>query len=205
MASTHLRIVGGLIAAVVLVASGAAAGSMLGGALGDRHASNAPVGITVHGDWLLRVMDADGSLASEHEFRNALTSDGAAHLAGMLARERTQGFWDIQADIGGSDWLARESADEITSQTVDAGNGFRLSGSVTNDTGADASVQAVRVRSEFCLASTAPADAAPTTVDSTMLTGACNEREDFAEHTLAEAVSVLAGQLVQIQVTYTFD
>lgn len=53
-------------------------------------------GIEVHGRWVIEVRNADGSFHSRREFQNALTADGQQHLANVLGRERTVGFWRVQ-------------------------------------------------------------------------------------------------------------
>jgi hypothetical protein len=52
-------------------------------------------GIVVHGHWTLEVVNRDGSVAERREFENALTNNGAAFLAEVLARDRSVGRWEI--------------------------------------------------------------------------------------------------------------
>src|SRR5574341_1058320 len=46
-------------------------------------------GIQVHGDWVIEVRNADGSMAERREFENALTSAGSQYLDLVLARTAT--------------------------------------------------------------------------------------------------------------------
>src|SRR5215467_14514118 len=41
-------------------------------------------GIKVHGHWVIVIRDADGGIASRHEFENGLTSSGRSFLYGCL-------------------------------------------------------------------------------------------------------------------------
>ncbi len=52
-------------------------------------------GITVHGDWTIVIRNDDGSVASRHEFRNALRIDGALVLAELMGRGSMVGGWAI--------------------------------------------------------------------------------------------------------------
>lgn len=44
-------------------------------------------GIKVHGDWVIEVLNPDGTLVTRHEFKNALTADGKQFLANLLAQQ----------------------------------------------------------------------------------------------------------------------
>jgi hypothetical protein len=57
---------------------------------------NAVQGIKVVGRWVINVRNPDGSLAATHEFHNALTPEGAATIAQVLARQRVFGDWVIR-------------------------------------------------------------------------------------------------------------
>ncbi|HET9741963.1 MAG TPA: hypothetical protein VFQ00_04365 [Terriglobales bacterium] len=53
-------------------------------------------GIKVHGHWLIVIRNADGSVASLHEFENKLSPFFATpFLAKLLARQASVGFWRI--------------------------------------------------------------------------------------------------------------
>ena len=80
---------------------------VLGGSPAARAAAETPQGgaqtegIKVHGQWTIDVLNPDGSLASHHEFRNALESFGGLRLAEMLARLKSPGVWNIGLRQGG--------------------------------------------------------------------------------------------------------
>jgi len=50
-------------------------------------------GIKVHGEWMIEVRNPDGTLASRHEFENAL--EPGSNLANILARGATFGRWEV--------------------------------------------------------------------------------------------------------------
>ena len=51
--------------------------------------------IALHGDWVIDIANADGTLASRHEFSNALSARGPWLIALVLATSRTPGSWRI--------------------------------------------------------------------------------------------------------------
>src|SRR5438034_3470638 len=52
-------------------------------------------GIKVHGDWVIEVRNADGSLAERREFQNALLNPGSNFLDLTLARNMSVGEWAV--------------------------------------------------------------------------------------------------------------
>ena len=62
-------------------------------------------GITVHGNWVIEVLEQDGTPVSRHEFENALDTNGSEILAKLLAGERRLGQWGVYlggTGVGGS-------------------------------------------------------------------------------------------------------
>jgi hypothetical protein len=55
-------------------------------------------GIKVHGHWTIVVRNADGSVASRHEFENVLMPTGKELMAKILARNNSAGTWAIRLD-----------------------------------------------------------------------------------------------------------
>lgn len=54
-------------------------------------------GIRVHGDWVIEVLNADGTLAQRHEFKNALVlGHGDVALADLLSRKVSAGRWEVR-------------------------------------------------------------------------------------------------------------
>jgi len=60
-------------------------------------------GIEVHGHWVLKVRNPDGTLAAFRELDNALEPTGAETLARLLGGERSLGFWEVRLEpsVGG--------------------------------------------------------------------------------------------------------
>ena len=65
-------------------------------------AGGAREGITVHGRWVVEVMNPDGTLASRTEFNNALAG-GAQHLVSLLGKQSVAGRWVLYFSSNGSD------------------------------------------------------------------------------------------------------
>lgn len=53
-------------------------------------------GITVHGHWIIDIINPDGAVASHNEFENALEATGTTALSGVLARTFTPMAWQVQ-------------------------------------------------------------------------------------------------------------
>jgi hypothetical protein len=67
--------------------------SLAGPALAQAPSGAANVGIKVHGHWTLVIRNDDGTVASRHEFENALLGPGATLLAQLLAGSAAAGPW----------------------------------------------------------------------------------------------------------------
>ena len=173
-------------------------------------------GIEVHGHWKIEVFEADGTPVSTVEFENALTTDGAAHLAAVLGRGITQGLWSIYLDGGvqstrpcsftgvPSRCEITEAADfrtvsDILSKNLtvtSSGGQLVLAGSiaVTPSVGSP-EVSIVATGFGNCTSSTGPGSC----------TGSASSVGlDFSSKTIG-AVPVLPGQIVQATVTFTFS
>jgi len=57
-------------------------------------------GIQVHGQWTIEVRNPDGTMASHHDFENALHSTGATALSKLLARSVSVGQWEVYLEGG---------------------------------------------------------------------------------------------------------
>jgi hypothetical protein len=66
-----------------------------GGAPAASQSDGVDEGIQVHGDWVIEVRNADGSLAVRREFENALQSVGSHYLTRLLDRSASMGAWAI--------------------------------------------------------------------------------------------------------------
>ncbi len=64
----------------------------------DDSANGASQGITVHGDWKIRVLEPGGKLVEERRFRNALTDTGTKFLSRALVQQHSLGGLSIVLD-----------------------------------------------------------------------------------------------------------
>ena len=108
-----------LTAALLVVASPLRASTPLGAMLPGPTLDHTPAappapsgqgeGIQVHGEWLIEVVNPDGTLATQRAFKNALTTGangGAELLARLLARDSLSvGTWAVALNSAASDTL----------------------------------------------------------------------------------------------------
>jgi hypothetical protein len=188
----------------------AAAVAMLALVLGSqpaaRAASDGPPagaqseGIKVHGQWTIDIRNTDGSLASHHEFKNALDSFGATALAQMLGRQTVTGVWGVSlwqiacviGEVGSTDPEAQFKTLTVTVPTAGPNAGkLVLSGNATAE--ADGDIAQVGTGIGLCGANTAPA--------------ACTRFRDipFTAHNFPSPIVVLAGQIIQVTVVISFS
>jgi hypothetical protein len=64
----------------------------------DKSSGGQHEGIKVHGYWTITIRKEDGSVASHHEFENALVNP--LQLLRLLARETSMGRWEVE--VGGT-------------------------------------------------------------------------------------------------------
>jgi len=202
----------------------AAAVAMLALVLGSqpaaRAASDGPPagaqseGIKVHGQWTIDIRNTDGSLASHHEFKNALDSFGATALAQMLGRQTVTGVWGVSlwqigsglrrpcpsyfngacviGEVGSTDPEAQFKTLTVTVPTAGPNAGkLVLSGNATAE--ADGDIAQVGTGIGLCGANTAPA--------------ACTRFRDipFTAHNFPSPIVVLAGQIIQVTVVISYS
>lgn len=161
-------------------------------------------GIKVHGHWTIDVKNADGSLASHHEFENALTSDGAASLSRLLATPNTTVVgWTITVinNTGGLRTLTLgQGLDAVAADspnlTVTAGGPPSVSGS-GQQTVLQGSIQV-------------PAAFSISEVDTFLDTNTQSAPDQpllssFSRRTLPQAIDVQSNQIVQITVVFSFS
>jgi hypothetical protein len=170
-------------------------------------------GIKVHGRWTIDVRNPDGSLASHHEFDNALISGGARALAGLLGKFYKEVLtWKIWLESPANGLCDPGTVVcEITERlgagspglgelSVHVPTGFlfgefplgtvELKGAV-NVTGGG-SIRSVASVLALCRSSAC----VPTAPDGTQV---------FSRHTLAEQITVEPNQVVQITVVFSFS
>ena len=165
-------------------------------------------GIQVHGDWVIEVRNADGSVAERREFQNAFIGNAANYLDLVLARNASVGEWGLTiigggicvastfcfiSEVGGThSWGTPPEATfatlEISAQQNP--NEFVLQGNF--DALGDGEI--AQVHSLACFA-------IPLNLDAS----ACNNTFTFTATTLQSPVSVTAGQQVLVTVRISFS
>ena len=190
----------------------------------NQHAPiDVPAGdIKIHGHWVIEVRNPDGTVADRREFDNALTESGRVHLAQVLARTVTPSFWMIELGDPGTPpcfffWskgfpvsgcvTVEQSQTAFVRPGVVAtltkglggpGNGqLILSGHVTAEVAGQ--ISRVATAQAACLNTVAPTACA--SIDGGI---------PFTSHDLRDAqgaaapIPVIAGQIVQVTVTFSF-
>jgi hypothetical protein len=179
--------------------------------------------IKVHGHWVIDVRNPDGTPAARREFDNALTESGKFLLTQMLLRAYTAGPWLValgsvtgsgpcagpgsgligpfaSADcfaapqsLAGPASLPTSAFPTLTIAVGGATNSqLILAGHITANTSGQ--IDRVGTWRAFCAgAAVAPADCQQ--IGTLSL---------FSAHALSAAIPVLAGQIVQVTVTFSF-
>jgi hypothetical protein len=165
-------------------------GLVTAGTAQDKSPGGSSEGIKVHGHWTIEVRNPDGSLASHSEFENSLVQDrGDEVLAGVLSNRFTVGSWTLWLSDG-----SLEGRGPCAGQyaCVASGLGMQLIG-----TGA--------------LQLSATFTATDDSVIRKVLTEAVPSDGRFPvpftarELGLTEEKQVVAGQIIQITVVYSFS
>jgi hypothetical protein len=159
-------------------------------------AAQAPEGIKIHGDWVLEVRNADGSLAERRAFKNALQPEGKRDLAALLGRGAL-GYWRVNTYntfnvcLSGTDYCSLREPDDNS----DAG-GLPMARTVTVAVVNDQTV----LRASFV----ANGDGQITAVSTQMMRPGSGANE-FTMTGLATPVAVQATQSVSLTVTFSFQ
>lgn len=178
----------GLLAAMTLALTIAACGTDAGETATADSGDALGESVQVHGDWKIDVVDPDGTVADSIEFRNAFV--GQSVLAQVLAQESAIQFWQIELTFDGA---------VCSGETTCASRaGTELDGDALVLTREIAVSGASVVEAVGGVLKVADPDTGET-LD-----------EPFSTKSLATAdggpgeVPVEAGQIVQVEVTYTF-
>jgi hypothetical protein len=156
-------------------------------------------GLKVHGHWTIDVRNPDGTLASHHEFENALTLNGQQLLSRVLAHEpRIINGWEVEFRAplpNGSTGITIAEPSVVSAIPIPDSRNLTAS----------------RVQLQIVLAGSvqAPSTLSLTEVNSKLETqtpdGLGIYLETFSSRTLAQPVLVNAGQIVQVTVTFSFS
>jgi hypothetical protein len=173
-------------------------------------------GIKVHGRWVIEVRNPDGTLAARREFDNALTG-GSQNLSGLLSRSEVAGRWELNFTApagatspcdGGSggrsaNWCriieaaasnpngGNAESRNLTVTGSSTGTTVTLSGSITAL--ANGAVGRVSTSLGGCTANT--------------LVASCNAAGSavFFSDASPSVIQVVAGQIIQVTVTFSFS
>ena len=160
-------------------------------------------GIKVHGHWTIDVKNPDGTIASHHEFENALQFAGQFALSGLLSGQISAGGWAIYSqDPGGFE----------TRLIQDQGTVAHLPPSITSlsnnltvtaPTSPSGNTQALVVLQGSAMT---PSMLQIATVGTYMTDGIRGGfYYTFTAHTLPQPITVAANQIVQITVVFSFS
>ena len=168
--------------------------------------------ITVHGHWTIEVRNPDGTVATHREFENALTPNGAFHLANILGRQKTPGYWVVQLfppENGVSPWgnsvgSIAEPNDSAFPEGPGISNNLLLS--VPSDspgrftmTGSLAALQAGSIGNVTTDVALCAPDIPPNKC------GRAGFPPRLTSASLPATVDVVAGQIVQVTVVISFS
>ena len=174
--------------------------------------------VKIHGHWTIVIKNADGSVASRHEFENALfQGDGDRLLAGILGRTMATGNWIIGLDApsastarpcnsggapapcqiaepNGSALSGEELFANLTIQVTGATkNQLTLSGSAKSTNGGQ--LGQVSTYAGACQSSVAPSSC-----------GAFGSSiHQFTAHSVSPVIAVQAGQSINVTVVISFS
>jgi hypothetical protein len=174
-------------------------------------------GIKVHGHWTIEVRNPDGKLVTHREFENSLDPQtGATGLANVLGRVHSVGLWEVgvgnlptlpaqpcQASTFMSPCIMGESGDTLNP------NAFKTL-SVTVPTSGNNAGKVV-LSGSFTAQNTSPLAAASSTFfycPGTVAPVNCGtplNQFTFLTATFFSAITVNAGQLVQVTVVISFS
>ena len=183
-------------------------------------------GLKVHGHWVIEVRNPDGSLASHHEFNNALAPGGfggASLLAHLLGGKKSPGTWLVEVSGEGAPGTGTRDHPCAAPATTPPFsmpcqiNQPGLTVSVSQETGVIELAGSFTVRNSDpivsptvgrvgtwlmnCTSGVAPATCA---AQGFGVPGGA-ERWPFTSHVLATAIPVRFNQIVQVTVTITFS
>jgi hypothetical protein len=176
-----------VLAAALLVAAPA----------GSAQEKAAAEGIKVHGHWTIDVKNPDGSLASHHEFENALVQSGQNALSSVLAHNVAVVGWAVFLQDGSGIW--RMMIEEPQS-------GYPVAGPVSaNLTVNTSNPQQVVLQGSV----PAPGALSIANVQTVLVTQdpSVNASTDnpFSQRALPQPIAVEYNQIVQVTVVFSFS
>jgi hypothetical protein len=170
-------------------------------------------GIKVHGDWTIEVRNADGSLASRHQFRNALVVadlGGSSLLAGLLANYYSDPIWTVSLYGPNTTGPCRnaDSPDPWPCHITEARSPFsgtEYSKDLTLSLPLQGSQHRPLGTLELSGSTTAARAGTIVLVNSSWYVQARNTFGTFTMKALPQAIEVNAGQTIQVKVVFSFS
>ena len=156
-------------------------------------------GIRIRGEWTIEVRNPDGSLASRHEFKNALVpGQGDAILARLLGRTQVSP-WAWSVDVG--EVAPVDASGTPCAPSTTPPNGIPCSIRETNGLTVAVDGGTVRLSGAVTAAKAAPQLSRFATRIDWLGGGAAF----FTEKRLPAPIPVAAGQIIQITVVFSFS
>lgn len=176
-------------------------------------------GINVKGHWKIEVFNADGSRASTTDFENSLDPAlGQAHLVKLLTGQSVHGNWGIELDASTGDKPCDDNATPTSCKIGE--NGGSYPSLTLNSTNLIVDTDLVTVPRAIILTGSVTAQMSSTIDQVKTTTGYCagtpitiadcktannNIWQTFTSAILQSPPSVVAGQLIQVTVTISFN
>ena len=171
-------------------------------------------GIKVHGHWTIEVRNPDGSLASAHEFQNALvtsTAGGDSLLSGLLSNYYSDPIWTVSLYGPNTTGPCRhDTASDMWPCRVTEPRSPFSGGEYSKNLVVDLPVAGPgggRPAGTFGLSGSATAvhDGAITQVDTAWYVTARNHFGGLTMKALPSPIQVRAGQIIQVKVVVSFS
>ena len=178
-------------------------------------------GIKVHGRWAIEVRNPDGTLAQRVEFNNALSGGGRVTLAELLSRAAVPGRWAVYLGntsggvppCQGGTGVAFGSMCKLIESAASNFNGGTGESRNLVVTGAPTSVSMTGTITALVNGSITRVSTGLAACEATNLISACSVAGGaafFSDASLGlpgypPAVNVVAGQIIQVTVTFTFS
>ena len=160
-------------------------------------------GIRVRGEWTIEIRNPDGSLASRHEFRNALVDEGKAWLARLLGQTTSTwgAAWNVEVGETTADGLGGPCVPSVTPPN---GVPCRMR-ELANPPVAALTVTHSGGTVQLSGTVTAAKDAPQLSRFATYLDFFGGTTARFTEKRLPAPVPVVAGQIVTVTVVFSFS
>ena len=172
--------------------------------------------VKVHGHWTIVITNPDGSVASRHEFENALLQgQGDALLAGLLGRTMTTGNWIIELDATGTNpkpcssggpapcQITEPNGSALTGEQIFANLTVQVTGTTHNQVTLSGSAKSAN-GGQIAQVSTDVGACQPTVAPSSCGPYGSGIHE-FTTHSLSPVIAIQPGQSMNVTVVISFS